>query len=61
MGVTVLEDFGADTILIKIDAPTNFAYLPENKPLLKTEVAKGIGQDWVRNVFGVEPKVIATH
>lgn len=58
---TVLIVHGADKVSLQTDLPSPFAsWLPDEKLSLNFEVTKGLGAQYVRDNFGLEPEIINT-
>ena len=60
VSVTVLIGPGADLVMIKYNAESPIWPFEDNELSMKFEAAKGRGVEYVREVFGMEPKVIQT-
>lgn len=56
--VTVILTYGTDIVSIELAGSTSGVWPFTGPASFKTEIAKNKGVDWVKNYFGVEPKVI---
>lgn len=59
-GATILLTNGTDRIHLYTELPAPIVPFPKEKLTLTFEATIGTGAEYVRNVFGIEPKIIDT-
>jgi hypothetical protein len=59
--ITVVVSHGTDTVLINTNLPQGVWPFGKTGGHMSLEVARGRGAQYVRDNFGIEPKVIKTH
>jgi len=56
--MVLIQPYGADLVFLHTELPPNMPKITNQSPVLKFEVEMGKGIEYVRKVFGVDPKVI---